>query len=242
MIERLTDFDGYLIRFTADRPSPRAVLFLHGFPAHRGVKNLDLADTTFREIGDTAYVLHFRGLGESRGTFGFQDSIREATDVIDRLVSRYGHERVAVVGHSFGGMVALNAAAARPDRTDRVLLLSPLCHMEEGDSLFRWLLDEAPNEWPGVYGSQTREALLADIQAMGRSHLPSVIAPDFPDGIKLGLIQSATDTVTPAVRARELLGRFRRKPEYLELALDHSFTENRQLLARHVVDFLRSPA
>jgi pimeloyl-ACP methyl ester carboxylesterase len=238
VIERLTDHDGYLIRFSSGKPSPRAVLFLHGFPAHRGVKNLDLAQWVHEETGETTYVLHFRGLGESRGTFGFCDSVREATAVFDRLVSRERHQTVALVGHSFGGMVALNVAHTRPTHTDVAVLLSPLCYMEEGDPIYRWILEDSPKDWPGVFGTKTRSELVADMNEIGQKHLPSVLAPQISEGLRLAILQSATDDVTPALRARAILPSFRRPPEYLELPLDHSFTQDRALLARHVTRIL----
>jgi len=43
MIERIVDHENYLVRLPANPKSEDAILFLHGFPSNKGVKNLDVA-------------------------------------------------------------------------------------------------------------------------------------------------------------------------------------------------------
>ena len=65
------------------------------------------------------------GFGHSPGGKGFQPSMprytRSLTDFLDDL----GVERTVLVGHSFGGAVAVEMAFAAPDRFPAMLLLSP---------------------------------------------------------------------------------------------------------------------
>lgn len=230
MIERVVDYPGYLIRFRGEKLSRRAWLLLHGFPAHRGVKNLDVADALFRKTGDTVYILHYKGLGESRGTFRFTDSIRETRGVVDRIVGELGHEKIVVIGHSWGGLVALNLLLDRSPQIERTILLSPVCHMTKTEDLYKWLIDEAPNEWPGVYGELSRAEITADFDVILEKHLPSVIVPTLSTEVPISLIQAKLDAVTTADRAAALTTKFRKPIRYRELNLDHSFTENRREL------------
>jgi len=69
------------------------------------------------------------------------------------LLDRLGLGAPALVGHSFGGMVACEIAAAMPERVKRLVLIDPL-------GLWR---DELPvNNWMILPDDQRRQALFAD--------------------------------------------------------------------------------
>jgi pimeloyl-ACP methyl ester carboxylesterase len=65
------------------------------------------------------------GWGESPTPAGGID-IAPLTDAVRQVAEALGYERWVVVGHSLGGAIALDVAARFPDRTDAVLLVSPL--------------------------------------------------------------------------------------------------------------------
>lgn len=65
-----------------------------------------------------------RGYGRSRGRDGAFTVEEAAGDVID-LVDALGWSRFAIVGHSMSTLVALHLAQRRPDRVERVVLLTP---------------------------------------------------------------------------------------------------------------------
>lgn len=69
------------------------------------------------------------------------------------LLDRLGLGAPALVGHSFGGMVACEIAAAMPERVKRLVLIDPL-------GLWR---DELPvNNWMILPDDQRRQTLFAD--------------------------------------------------------------------------------
>jgi pimeloyl-ACP methyl ester carboxylesterase len=69
------------------------------------------------------------------------------------LLDRLGLGAPALVGHSFGGMVACEIAAAMPERVKRLVLIDPL-------GLWR---DDLPvNNWMILPEDQRRQALFAD--------------------------------------------------------------------------------
>jgi pimeloyl-ACP methyl ester carboxylesterase len=54
------------------------------------------------------------------------DSIHDLVIYYDELFTELGLDQVDLIGHSFGGMVAAEIAAAYPDRVRRLVLIDPL--------------------------------------------------------------------------------------------------------------------
>ncbi len=235
MIERVTDYPGYLIRFRPEKPSRQAILLFHGFPAYRATKNLDLAERLHHHFQRDVFLLHYRGLGESRGVFRFTEAIREAYALVDRLVEKEGFEPLAIVGHSFGGLVALNTAAEKAEKVRTAILLSPLCDLDPQQDLYTWILRGVREELPGVYGDRSEAAVLADLETIRSDYSPMKKAPSLAPHLRLGFIQALQDDTTPASATRALVARFAAPPPYLELDLDHSFTQDRARLVRELI-------
>jgi pimeloyl-ACP methyl ester carboxylesterase len=58
----------------------------------------------------------------------------------DELLTALGLSEVVVAGHSFGGMVACELAAAYPARVRRQALLAPLGFWRDADPVINWML------------------------------------------------------------------------------------------------------
>ncbi|HEU5011061.1 MAG TPA: alpha/beta hydrolase [Roseiflexaceae bacterium] len=70
-----------------------------------------------------AFALDFWGFGESdqrEGTFSLTDYVTMVTRFMDHL----GMEKVNLVGHGLGGMVAIRAASERPDRFWKIMAVN----------------------------------------------------------------------------------------------------------------------
>jgi uncharacterized protein len=109
--------NGLVYRAAGEGPHPVAV-FLHGFPGNE--KNLDLAQAV-RRAGWSAVYFDYRGSWGSGGTFAFANSLEDVAAVLQWIrtpanASKYGLDpsRIAIVGHSFGGWLALLAARSEP--------------------------------------------------------------------------------------------------------------------------------
>jgi pimeloyl-ACP methyl ester carboxylesterase len=72
-----------------------------------------------------------RGFGESPLPADPYDHVDDVVAVLDEV----GVDRAAVVGASFGGLVAQELARRRPERVDRLLLLCPASALLEPDEL-----------------------------------------------------------------------------------------------------------
>lgn len=110
------------------------LLLMHGGP---GTDHWSLR--TFRQCADQFTLVFYdhRCNGRSDGAPVSSMTWENLTADADALRERLGYERWAVLGHSFGGHVALEYALRYPDRLSRLVLLDT-----GGDS--RWARDNAP--------------------------------------------------------------------------------------------------
>lgn len=60
----------------------------------------------------------------------------------DELLETLGIRNAAFVGHSFGGMVACEVAAAYPDRVRRLAMIAPLGFWRDPDRIVNWMMLE----------------------------------------------------------------------------------------------------
>lgn len=119
----LVEVDGVRLHVRVDGPADApAVLFLHGFGAslHTWETWAQALSTDFRVVR-----LDLPGSGLSP-----PDPARNYTDahslaLIEGLLDRLGIASASVVGHSMGGRLAWQLAAARPARVSRLVLLAP---------------------------------------------------------------------------------------------------------------------
>jgi pimeloyl-ACP methyl ester carboxylesterase len=98
-------------------PHP-AVVLLHGFPGNE--RNLDLAQDIRRAGWDVLYF-DYRGSWGSPGDFSFSHGIEDTAAAVAYLrrpetskLLRLDPARIVLLGHSMGGFMAVQAAAADP--------------------------------------------------------------------------------------------------------------------------------
>lgn len=105
--------------YLAAGPGPHpVVIFLHGYPGNE--KNLDLAQAA-RRAGYQAIYIDYRGAWGSGGTFSFTHGLEDVASVLDWVrapanAAKYQMDisRIALVGHSYGGWLALMSAGREP--------------------------------------------------------------------------------------------------------------------------------
>jgi pimeloyl-ACP methyl ester carboxylesterase len=76
----------------------------------------------------------------------------------DELLDALGLERAAFVGHSFGGMVACELAAAYPRRCERLVLIDPLGFWRDSDPVVNWAMLEPAALRAQIFGDPDGEA------------------------------------------------------------------------------------
>jgi pimeloyl-ACP methyl ester carboxylesterase len=119
---KFVDVDGNRIHYV-DVGEGRPILFIHGLGAQFHQFRHPLfphLDKQFRLV-----ALDRPGSGYSVRARGAGAGISEQARVVVRFIEELGLEKPLVVGHSFGGIVALAIAIEHPDRISGLALLSP---------------------------------------------------------------------------------------------------------------------
>jgi pimeloyl-ACP methyl ester carboxylesterase len=230
-------------------PHP-VVLLLHGNPGNE--RNLDVAQAV-RRAGYTVLYFDYRGNWGSGGSFSRTHALEDVGAALrwvrsPAVARRFGIDpsRVALVGHSMGGWLALMSAAADPT----VACVGSL---------------DARNV--GAYGRHLRRDRAAESALVAAND--SLTAPGAPYRVEGGGAALVTEMKVNAERwdvtgnARALKDRpvllvaaaFTADQDTLAAALgragarrvtalawptDHSFSDRRLALARTVIDWLRS--
>jgi lipase len=120
-------------RYGPDGPSQ--VLAVHGLTGH-GRRWQRLANNYLSDVTIAAPDL----IGHGRSSWDAPWTIDANVDALVALLDADGGHGVVVMGHSFGGAIALNLAAARPDLVDGLVLLDPATGLR-GDRM-REIADE----------------------------------------------------------------------------------------------------
>jgi pimeloyl-ACP methyl ester carboxylesterase len=124
-----TDDGGPLIAGRRAGSGPR-VLLLHGGPGLGFEYLADLAD----ELAEENDVAWYQQRGLTPSTTDGPWSVRTDVDDARRVLDALGWDKAYVVGHSWGGHLALHVAEALPDRVLGVLSIDPLGSVGDG----RW--------------------------------------------------------------------------------------------------------
>ena len=121
--------------FDASKP---AIIFIHG--AGQDHSNWQLPARWFAWHGHSALAVDLPGHGRSDGPV--LPTITDMAQWIGRLMDAAGLKRAGLVGHSMGGGIALEAAAASPDRITRIALLGTSMAMPVNEALLDAARDE----------------------------------------------------------------------------------------------------
>ena len=121
--------------FDADRPS---VIFIHGVLNDHSVWNLQTRYLANHGWNVLAVDLpgHCRSAGEPPA------SVEEAADFVIALMDAADLKKAALVGHSFGSLIALEAAARAPERVSQLVLVGTAFPMKVSKALLEASLNE----------------------------------------------------------------------------------------------------
>ena len=207
-------------------PRPTAVL-LHGVPGVE--KNLDVAYMV-RDRGWNCLYLHYRGSWGSDGRYSFGGAFDDVQAAISWVIEQpsVDPQRLALVGNSFGGYLALATAASDP-RIDVVVSIAPLVDprtVQLSDELFV----EFARMLSGVSGDDLRRQwnALAPIQS---------VATDL-EGKQILLITADADEIFPAEHYETLTTTLSEIQWVRVPGADHVFSAFRRQLVELTVEGL----
>lgn len=88
-------------------------------------------------LGDTLHLIYYDHRGNGRSGRPPKETMthaRLAADA-DALAAHLGFGKVAVIGHSYGGFIALELALRYPDRVSHLILLDTAPHFDYGEEV-----------------------------------------------------------------------------------------------------------
>ncbi len=237
--------NGVVYQAAGQGPHPALVL-LHGFPGNE--QNLDLAQAA-RRAGWTVLTLHYRGSWGSLGAFSFHHCLEDSAAALAYLrdpanAARLGVDsrRIAIAGHSMGGLMA-----ARTMANDKALLgvflIDPWNIAATGRlvadpaALADFRANELDGDLPPLSGTSA-EALIAEMRAPD----PAIDLIDAISGMSGRRIAIYSATRGGGNEHAGLVAAARKaNPAALTEALaatDHSFSDKRIALASALVTWL----
>jgi pimeloyl-ACP methyl ester carboxylesterase len=128
------------------------LLFLHGGP---GESNMWLAHYTMQELEKYFVCVNWdqRGTGKSfrpgppPTTMTIDQFVKDTIALIELLCARFGQQKVLLLGHSWGSVLAMKVAAARPDLLYAVIGMGQVVDGKRGEDLsYRYALECAHAE------------------------------------------------------------------------------------------------
>lgn len=225
------------------------VLLLHGFPGWE--RNFDVAQA-LRRAGFASLVFHYRGCWGMPGTWSWRHCLEDTGAVLDLLLTdaetvhaSLDPTRVAVVGHSLGGFLALTAAASRSAVGATVSVagfdFGAVAAALRLEPAARPRYVEAFESETSVLAGTDGEALTREMEDAGDVWSLSALGPSFRDRPVL-LVGTTLDTVAPAAMHHDpVAAAFRREHVALSekhMATDHSLSDHRVALTRSITEFL----
>lgn len=112
------------------------VLILHGFPGLALIIH-DLVSALIQE-SFAPMIFHYRGCGGSDGKYSFLGAFSDAQEALSILIRKkeIDAKKVAIIGHSFGGLLALHTAYVS-EKVKAVVALCPVANLEKDFSKSR---------------------------------------------------------------------------------------------------------
>lgn len=104
-------------------PEDPCIIFLHGGPGYNSASfEISTAETL---SGEGYYVIVYdrRGTGRSENVAG-EYSFKEAISDLDKILKSYKIKKATLLGHSFGGALAVKFAQARKKKVNKIVLLA----------------------------------------------------------------------------------------------------------------------
>jgi pimeloyl-ACP methyl ester carboxylesterase len=216
-----------LVRYSDGQANESAVIFLHGFPADSG-KNEDVAKHLTETFKVDCFVFHYKGLGKSNGLFSFTSSIADSLKITKKIKLEIGYRRLFVIGHSWGGLVALNIMREFQRNIDKCILLAPFCLLPDEINASQMIQDfiDAKREHNINYDFIT---MYTDFLKIREKSSPFEFASTI-DEKKLSIIQGTDDIVSLPEGYLRLIKSFNKLPLSIQVQDDHWFKNRTRLI------------
>ncbi|MBC8125289.1 MAG: alpha/beta hydrolase [Candidatus Kapabacteria bacterium] len=156
----ITSEQGIYVRDTGSVDGP-CILFLHGGPGYNSWSFEAAMTDTLVTSGYRVITFDQRGSGRSGSSDQSLYTFQQALADIDSILTAKNIQKTAVVGHSFGGTLALHWARRNPERVSALLLIgSPLSYPNTFATIKSNMNRADTSAYPGLAHSLNRLANL----------------------------------------------------------------------------------
>ena len=179
--------------------------------------------------GNEVYIIHYSGLGMSKGSFTFTKSIIDTYDLVNLI-----NDKITIVGHSWGGFVALNVLRQFKN-VEKLILLSPFTNLPDNNFVKEFtdfVITNFNNELTHLQYEEVRD----NIQELMKNYsLKDLFTSEL--GCKVKIFQAMNDEVVLDKDTLSFVNNFtNHKPELIFCEENHVFTKNRKLVLSNVLN------
>lgn len=243
----------------------RPVLFLHGWLGswRYWLPSMEITSSYFR-----TYAFDLIGFGDTQQR-SIEPSIGAYGDQVIRFLDALGIDRITLVGHSMGGMVALKTAIEHPERIERVvtvgapivgsslamlLKLTAFQPIARGMStfprltqrLFRYFLDEANEQDMLEILEDSVKSTADSVRASVRSMMRTDLRPELPRlRVPALVIHGSRDDIVMPSQIEVICCAQATAPYLRQLTIEGSrhfpWTDHPERFHPALLEFLRAP-
>lgn len=219
----------YIIRLRNDNLSNQKVLcLLHGFPANTQ-KNYDLAQLLCLN-GYAVYLFHYDGLGFSKGSFSFIQSLEVSRKIYKHIAEKEGNLPLSLLGHSWGGYLALHTFMKIKNR-DKLVLLAPYSEFPPEEKLLVFF-KEIKKECAIKLSALTAEEIVKEIKCLQQEFNNNIFTGISDNSVFV--LQGWQDNQVTAEQTEKLAKKFTKPITAHFYNDDHLFSQNRREMLKIV--------
>ena len=239
--------NGVMMVASGAGPHPTVVMY-HGLPGIE--ENLDLAQA-LRRAGYNVLTFHYRGNFGSGGAFSLTHAAEDGAAALAFVedpanVTRFAIDprRLVVVGHSMGGHVATEVAAAHPEVSETILIApwdysADVAMLSVTGAAFDKLVAEGFTDLDGRLGTTTGADIAHEIADPAHDWHLARFAPKLAGRPVLVLTGSRDDDDSRALALRPALKAAGAKVTAVEMPTDHPFSDHRIALETAILGWLK---
>lgn len=108
----------------------KPIVFLHGGPGYNAASFEASTAEVLAQEGYFVIVYDRRGEGRSNGKTAAY-TFEQTTHDLDSIITSYKFEKVTLIGHSFGGMVATKFAEAHPEKVEEIIFVGAPVNLQK---------------------------------------------------------------------------------------------------------------
>ncbi|MEK7358149.1 MAG: alpha/beta hydrolase [Bdellovibrionota bacterium] len=200
------------------------ILFLHGFPGVRSRQNRDIAERVSSFTGRRSIVFLYDGLGQAPGEFSFDRCMADVEKAFVEISSQ-SRAPIDLVGHSWGGFMAIRLTGHHGEKVRRLVLMSPLLRFFDQATCEKSFAETARDNSALNLGDLTVRA--REFVAIGAANPYREILSKIPVHVETTILQAADDQVTPGSVSKDAPSFIPGKSSFEIRETDHSFLLDR---------------